>query len=415
MAETPKADPDIRIRREDSLIKMVFEPTAKGAHIAEVVPFTLNDPEYPALLVLWVVDLGGTKVPLQVLTYDHETKTYIDGTEEVFQGRVPKADNPRAASIFGTDKGLGIVIANTGLDRAPFSRATNTLILPTGDGHLKDASRMLPQDLQFSHDVSTGVINERGDIGIYINSMYVPEYFIMRGEKLIDASADYLPNAIHRDDKKFTASELADVNGDGFADLILGSSDEHNWRSVIYLNNGSGRFDRGGPSELPRTPFPERKLQFVDRTVGGTVVDIQRMKLDEAQPYDDLLVTSNDAYMGYATQILRNDGHGEFTDVTAQLIQGDAKSYFNNTSKPYTWQLRAIVFDHGSGPDILTKSEARFEVPSYVFGNNGDGTFGVDASVVGSAITNAGSFGGTNMLIRLVDSTDIVLTDYPAH
>lgn len=398
-----------------STITMNFVAPVERAHILDVIPVTMNDNEYPALFVFWALNLGGTSLPLQVLTYDRDQRAYIDRTAELFDGPVPLLDNPSAAAVaeFDTDGGIGMFISSAGMDREPFPRTTNTLLLPTSDGRLKDFSHYLPQAPQFSHDASAGTINDKGHIGIYVNDMYIPEYYISRRDGDLINAADFLPDAIHKDGPKFTASMLTDVNGDGAADLILGSADQAVDPSVIYLNNGSGRFDRSEPILLPRSPFPNRVLPITKRVTGPGTMDIQPIKLDPSQTYYDLVVVSNDGYRGHAVQILDNDGTGHFTDRSAELIDGPVETYFNAIETPYTWQKRAWVFDNNGSFDIVTKSEARHEIPSYVFTNDGTGHFRVAAAVTGNTIANAAMINGEAMLIELDGPDTIVLTAYP--
>ena len=347
-----------------------------------------------------------------MLTYDRATNTYVDDPAKVFAGAQPLVDYPRTLATFQSEHGTALIISNIGMDREPFPRATNTLLMPDQNGLLRDYSKSLPQALEFSHDVSTAVINAAGDIGIYVNSMYIPQYFIMRDDRLIAAN-DRLPSAIYRDDMKFISSAMADLNGDGAADLILGTVNEHLDRSLVYLNDGSGRFG-GDAIPLTRTPFPERKLQFLDGMVGASVVDIQPIKLDESQQYWDLVVVSTDAYMGYAIQLLKNDGSGNFTDVSSDRFEGPQQTHFNPIGRPFTWMYRAMLFETGDGVDIITKSDARFDVPSYVFGNNGDGTFSVAREAFGATYTSAARFGGTDMLVLINESADdLILQAYP--
>lgn len=411
--QAPKATAVV-FEKFESLIPMTFEPPVPYARILEVVPIQLGDPEYPALIVLWVLNVGGTPLPLQVLTYDRSTNSYVDDPARVYAtGEAPLVDNPRAVALFDSQYGPGVVVANSGMDRDPFPRTTNMLLMPNSEGLLVNYERSLVQDKEFSHDVSSGVINADGDWGIYVNSMYIPHYYIMRDDRLIKAN-DRLPAEINRDDQKFTSSALADINGDGFADLILGTVNEAHYPSVIYINNGRGGFT--GPAiPLTPTPFPQHKMQFVDRMTGAGVLDIQPVKLDVDQAYWDLIVVSNDSYMGYSIQLLKNDGGGNFVDVSSERFKTPDSVYFSPLQKPYTWMYRTVLFATDEGVDIIAKSESRYDVPSYVFGNNGDNTFSVVEERIGTnAITNAATFGGDDMLIEIgVDNRSVYLTAYP--
>jgi hypothetical protein len=120
-------------------------------------------------------------------------------TSSIFDGSVPGADNPRNVSIvdLNHDGNPDIVIANQGLDQPPFPGSTDTLLLSTPSGQFANASGNLPQTLAFSHDVSSGTINNAGQTGVFVNNIggQPPYYLIGNGNgTFTNESASFLPS-----------------------------------------------------------------------------------------------------------------------------------------------------------------------------------------------------------------------------
>lgn len=416
-AQSPPPPPPVVIDYGNvgpAVIPVEFAPPLAAARIVDVIPVTLGDPDYPALFVLWVMNVGGTPIPLQVLTYDHERKAYLDGTAQVIDGPVPLLDYPGnlATAPFGKDGAIGIFISSIGLDAPPFPRTTNTLLLPTGDGRLKDRSQLLPQAPQFTHDVSSGVIDGRGRWGLYVNDMYVPEYYVSRRDGKLRNAADNLPGSIHKDGPKFTSSAMADVDGDGLADIVLGSADQRKWRSRILLNDGTGRFNQRKAIELPLSPLPDHVGAITGSVSGAGIMDIQPIHLTSPD-HADLIVTSagGGSYAGHAIQLLVNDGKGHFTDRTADLIDAPAETYLNLSEEQHTWVQNVTVVTRDGRSDFVTQS-ASDSVPSYVFTNDGHGRFTVGAYTRHRPIAGAAIIGGQPVLI-VTDRDTINLVAYP--
>ena len=410
-AEAPKPEDWVGLDRALGEIELRYEAPRANAWVSQVVPVTLDDPEYPALFMFWVFGVGGEALPLQVLTYDHAEHAYVDTTADQFKGEIPKVDWASGITVepIGVDGRMGILIAATGMDAAPFPRTMNTLLLRNKEGKFVDRSVLLPRELHFSHDTASGVIDEAGNIGIYINNMYVPEYYVGTGDgKLIDRRA-WLPDLLQDDEAKFAVSGMADLNGDGEMDLVLGSQDSTVNPAVYYMNDGTGRFDRSEPVLLPEPTLNQRELPITKKVVGAIYNDIQAIKLDPTQTYDDLVVVTSIGYAGYAVQILKNDGNGNLTDVTAEIIDGDETTYFKNDATPFSHVGRTRVFQHEGQFDILVKGQAT--VPSFVYRNNGEG-FTPTEAIFDGAIENAAVFGGTSLLIK-VATDEVALTAYP--
>jgi uncharacterized protein YjdB len=99
---------------------------------------------------------------------------------------------------------------------------------------------------------------------------------------------------------------LADVTGNGLADLIAGYG-HGSTSSWVYYNQGGGRFSRAASRALPTPPFGVNNSMHL-KTFD---LDINR---DGAQDLVIIFSRFVPYYGGYAFQILINDGRGGFRD-----------------------------------------------------------------------------------------------------
>lgn len=236
-------------------------PPASNAGIQEIVPFTL-DGNLDLLMVWWGAE--GVAVPFQVLQYNPSSNNFSDVTSSIFPNGVPEAIQPRNVTVadFNRDGQPDIVTGNSGLDAWPDPGATDTLLLSTPSGQLTNASANLPQTLATAHDVSSGVIDQAGDEGVFVNNIYsqsgtAPYYLISNGNgTFTNASASLLPPELQSIYPAYTSSALVDLTGNGVADLVLGIENQLYGPNEVYLNPGNGDFSAATPIALPAPPLP---------------------------------------------------------------------------------------------------------------------------------------------------------------
>ena len=382
-------------------------PPVSNAYLSEVVPFYTNNTTLN-LLMLWNVGDGSSDAPLQVLQYSTTTNSFIDVTSSIFVGAVPIPANPRNVTVadFNGDGNPSFIIANQGLDQSPWPGATDTLVLSTSSGQLINASVNLPQSLAYSHDLSSGVIDKAGDIGVYINNIYsqpnTAPYFLISNSNgtFTNDSAGFLPTSLQSTYPAYTSSALVDLTGNGLADLIIGAEDLTHGPSLVYLNPGNGNFSHVTPIALPASPLSATTGLYSSTFSGPTILDIEPIHISSPN-YDDLVVVStNGNYEGYAIQILINDGTGHFTDQTATRLLGTPSDavYASTTTQP--WVERSIIVDlNGHGADIVTQSVNG--APSQVFLNDGSGHFNLAMSLTtGVSIMAVATIAGVPTLIE---------------
>jgi autotransporter passenger strand-loop-strand repeat protein len=386
-----------------------FVPTASNAYLSQVTPFladsvtgkTLN------LLLFWNVGNGSAYAPFQILQYDPTTHGFFDDTADMFAGPVvPSLANPRNVTVANFNgNGPGFIIAEQGHDASPWPGATDTLLLSNQSGQLFDASANLPQTLAYTHDVSSGVVDPSGDIGVFFNNIFsspntAPYYLIGNGDgTFANKSSSFLPAVLHTTFPAFTASALLDVNGDGLADLIIGPEDQLQGAARLYLNPGNGNFSSVTPIALPSSPLPAGHDLFSSTLHGASVLDIQPIHLSSPNYADLVVISTTGNYEGYAIQILINDGSGHFTDQTANRLAGAPSSQVYTGGNFLQWIVRSFVVDlNGDGAsDIAVQGN---NGPSEVFLNDGSGHFNLAYLAANPAIMAVATIEGTPTLIE---------------
>jgi hypothetical protein len=225
---------------------------------------------------------------------------------------------------FNGDGKEDFFIADHGYDVHPFPGAQNKLLLSSPNGYV-DASANLPQIADFTHSAAVGDVNGDGKLDIFVGNLSGPSspaqpYFLLGdGSGHFTKSDAGLPvgtgGLLNRNTDQYgaTASLLADLNGDGRDDLVLGNDGntygkEH--RSAVFWNTGSG-FSATSMSYLPQGFYGDYRI----------VHDIAAVDLDGDGDKDLILLSSESRPMeaygdGWAIDTLRND-KGTFVDDTA--------------------------------------------------------------------------------------------------
>ena len=149
---------------------------------------------------------------------------------------------------------------------------------------------------------------------------------------------------------------IDDFDGDGYLDIFITSYDPA-VSPRLYINNGSGGFvDRS----------KEAGLEGIN---GG--LNCVQADFDNDGAVDILILRG--AWLGKAgchpNSLLKNDGHGHFTDVTFDAGLGDV--FYPTHSAAWA------DYDNDGFLDLYVGHESTKEVraPSQLFHNNGDGTF----------------------------------------
>lgn len=229
---------------------------------------------------------------------------------------------------------------------------TNELYLNNGDGTFKDAGDRIPVT-GTSNSVVVYDINKDGAADILIGNNGQNNVLINDGKgQFKDATERRLGTFIDVTQDL----TLADVDGDGDEDLLVGNEDNNR----LLINDGKGFFKDESSSRLPyrKTPEETREVDVADIDGDGDL---------------DILYGNVQAFVEGAVRqnrLLRNDGKGFFTDITATHLPKDNNRCFG---------VAFLDIDNDGAMDIMTGNTngARFDgnTPFSVYINDGSGTF----------------------------------------
>ncbi len=186
------------------------------------------------------------------------------------------AKHPRAAAVadFNGDGKLDVMIVSNGYDRHPFPGETVRLLLQE-NGTLVDASANTPQIVAARHGIAAGPFSGSGHTDAFIITQdgmhHVDPYFLVNdgtGHFTKSSLPDrFPPDSLKlweptRDYPFYRTARVADVDGDGHPDILLGTSAAYppfkKYRlsnSRILFNDGTDHWDDKHVFEFPSGPW----------------------------------------------------------------------------------------------------------------------------------------------------------------
>ena len=263
------------------------------------------------------------------------------------------------------------------------------VLLLSRDGKLFDASDSIDYrgNRFFAHDASSGDINGDG----------FPDVLAARTLFLNDSGAGFvnsienLPEEMRRTDHYVMSSLLADFNGDGLADPVLFWGDEIDaldpWPARIALSD----------TQKPSAEWPVQSLPTGPFGLGSTKFNhAASADIDGDGDLDIVIGTTragNLYYVGRFIQILRNDGSGNFTDISQEAM-GDQPRALNYEDPEVevactVWgegQVVLVDVDNDGDIDITDRTHGgangfKDACPGIeVYLNDGNGSFSRDES-----------------------------------
>ena len=204
---------------------------------------------------------------------------------------------------FNGDGRLDLFIADTAVGTHKGIRDSYFLSQP--DGSWLESSRTHLSDanfINFDHGAAVGDIDNDGDIDVVLTDLNRKVMcWLNQGEgrlKLRKCGPGM-----------WAAIELADMNGDGFLDLVAGGDDyEKGWgQARILLNNGKGRFKNG-----PKLPKNKKMPHIPELSVWD---------LDGDGDKDIVLSRVAELYVGTTVDILENKGDFEFVPQSIPIVE----------------------------------------------------------------------------------------------
>ena len=383
----------------------------EDAYIVEAVPVPGRNPDYPDIMVLWTVS-PGTPVPIQFLSYDPVFKAYVDKTTSLLApNAAPLVDNPGAVPV-GTfmDGRPSVFLANGGVDAKPWSGSLDTLLVLNASYQWEDHSSILPKRAGWSHDAAIGQTGD-GAVLMYvakINSEPGAGSQMLRFQasgQMTEVSESVAPPDLAYT-KDYLTTVLADINGDGADDLILGGVG----RLLAFLNDGTGDFSNSQAESLPRSPLPEVYSPVTQSKNGPRYMSLEPV-VSEIGGSVDLIAVATPFYKGFSVQYLKNDGNGHFKDETERFFPGETMSYVSTSDENYVWMKRVFAYQNGSVQDIIARGSVSEETPSKVYLNrNGEYHAGLIVNVY--TIENVIEIEGKPALL-ISNTQSLALMAYP--
>lgn len=273
-----------------------------------------------------------------------------DNTFKIASGDAPRSEWARELLVrdFNGDGIRDLFIADHGWDISPFPGFKNQLLLGTGSG-FTDVSDRLPNIEDFSHNAAAGDIDKDGDVDIIVTNNPFEfnderSYLLLNdGTARFTLNRDRLPASFTEisQGQWSWAVELADLDGDGWEDLIVGRKENANsWPSRIHWNRGDGTFSDAVVTNLPTM------ANFVS---GGlyAVIEIQAFDVDLDGDKDVLMSAYDASFRGVGIQLLRNAGGSSrsFSDVTTACLSGQTQTTDSSREPPYFFRQMDINFD----------------------------------------------------------------------
>ena len=239
--------------------------------------------------------LGGAN---KKLTYAPEL--IIDNREDsgMSLGRqilVADYNNDNILDFYVADHGIGGG-GHNGVRDSYFLSQSNGTWVESSETHLSHSNFVV-----FDHGGATGDIDNDGDMDVVITELNGKTGTALWC--LMNDGTGYLNKRKCGGIFSF-ALELADMDGDGYLDALLGAHEfENNAFTGIVWNDGRGNF----PKHI-KTSLPQHKKKW------GTVPEVSVADLDKDGDLDIVYSRAGKLYVGTAIQIIENLGNKRFKD-----------------------------------------------------------------------------------------------------
>ena len=298
------------------------------------------------------------------LTYAPEL--LIDNREEsgMSLGRqllVADYNNDNILDFYVADHGIG---THDGVRDSYFLSQPNGTWVESSETHLSHSNFVV-----FDHGGATGDIDNDGDMDVVIT-----ETNWKTGTALwclINDGTGYLNKRKCGGIFSF-ALELADMDGDGYLDVLLGAHESE--KSIdftgIVWNDGRGNFNKNN-----NTLLPQHKKKW------ASVPEVSAADLDNDGDLDIVYSRAGDLYVGTAIQIIENLGNKKFKDHGVfPLVEAPADFIPINEGNEWNDFIEMIKFrdlDKDGNIDLYLSSSMSLKTNGMVLINQGDFNFSI--------------------------------------
>ena len=277
-----------------------------------------------------------------------------DYTFEVAKGDRPSSVHPREVLLadFNGDGMNDFFIADHGYDAPPHPGWNNQLLLWTSEGYIDASDRLPPDPTGFSHNAAVGDVDGDGDVDILVannGGEFIPgPYFLLNdGAGYFTSNTSLLPDVLETDDYRAPwAVEIADLDADGYQDLIIGARGGMADESFVYWGEADGEYHDDSATVLPTPGF------FV-AFGAAEVISTATHDFNNDGLLDVLLGGYDDGTIGQSpkrgVQLLINSGNRRFSDETQRRLGDSAWSF----TEGWHMEHRFFDFNHDGEVDIV--------------------------------------------------------------
>ena len=303
--------------------------------------------------------LGGAK---NQLTYSPEL--LIDEREDsgMSAGRqilVADYNNDNILDFYVADHGIG---THDGVRDSYFLSQPNGTWLESSETHLSHSNFVV-----FDHGGATGDIDNDGDMDVVITELNWKTGTALWC--LINDGTGYLNKRKCGGIFSF-ALELADIDGDGYLDVLLGAHEHEqsiNFTGIVW-NDGRGNFNKHNNTRLP-----QHKKKW------GTVPEVSAADLDNDGDLDIVYSRAGVLYVGTAIQIIENLGNKKFKDHGIFPLVEAPEDYIptheGNEWNDFIEDIRFRDLDKDGDIDLYLSSSMSPKTNGAVVINNGNFDF----------------------------------------
>ena len=331
-----------------------------------------NGPEYGNIAGTWTCN------PTEFKAVKISTDGKITDDSQHFNPGHSKAIHAAKAIVadFNGDGVDDVYFGNSGCDNATmasFGKGERSTLFLSSSGGYVDSSSALPPLTSMVHSLAAadttktgqqsliiGILGMQitnpdpgamydsgpnvafGAIGPYVLKSNGNGTFQYQNDKLDSRIAAYMNAVGDASPSMFTDVALADLNGDGYPDLIVGADQSSQAAGAVYLNDGHGGFQTS-PIILPAGSFGSKNTI----TLGIAVMDVD----GDGKPDLILEQTSQVPYYTQSRmQVLKNTG-SSFTDITPSVIPNQ------HTNGSWAQYLHLVDLNGDGKPDLLLSSD----------------------------------------------------------